>query len=127
MSKKKIVITGIETKRSLGNTPSVRPKIVIVPPPGVANWKRLSGPHQVPGGEKVTISAEWQCLELAQWRTRYSDGTIGYPVSAKGPWRLHRGPKEIFEFQFADPVNPRFIGEIITFNVEMLVSEEGWK
>jgi hypothetical protein len=117
-----IKVTGFEAKRSIG-PPDVRPGAVVVPPQGVYNWTRVSGPHDVPGGQKVTVRARWKCFEIGLWRTLYSDGTVGFPVSAKGPWRLHRGPKEIFEFQPSDPFNPRLIGEVITFDVEMTVTE----
>jgi hypothetical protein len=116
-----IKITGYEKKLSLGSAPTQRPPVVMVPPQGVANWKRIDGPHEVPGGQKVTVRAQWKCFEFGIWRTLYDNGSVGFPVSAKGPWRLHRGPKEVFEFQLSDPVNPRFIGEIVTFDVEMMV------
>jgi hypothetical protein len=124
----KITVTDIEHKRSMGTVPAIRPNIVFVPPPGVSNWQRVSGPEEVPGGQRVILQASWQCLEPGSWRAIYSDGTRGYPVTAgTGPqgqaakWRLHRGPKEIFEFAYHGPVNPRFIGEVVTFTLEMIV------
>jgi hypothetical protein len=117
----KITVTGLEATRSMGHLPQEKPAVVVIPPSGVSNWRRVSGPTECPGGQRVTLTARWQCLEPGQWRTLYSDGTVGYPVNAAGPWRLHRGPKEIFEFQYQDPVNPRFLGEIVTFEMEMIV------
>jgi hypothetical protein len=117
-----IKVTGFSSKRGLG-TVEPRPPVVVVPPHGVFNWTKVSGPHEVPGGQKVIVKARWKCFEPTLWRTLYSDGTVGFPVTAAGPWRLHRGPKEIFEFQTSDPFNPRLIGEVITFEVEMLITE----
>jgi hypothetical protein len=118
-----IKITGYQKRASIDSA-TARPPVVMVPPHGVANWKRVDGPHEVPGGQKVTVIARWKCFEPTLWRTLYSDGTVGFPVTAKGPFRLHRGPKEVFEFQLSDPVNPRLIGEIVTFEIEMLVVAE---
>lgn len=120
-----IKITEYRAKRRMGIIPPERPKVVVVPPPGVANWKRIDGPYEVPGGQKVIIEARWKVFEPGYWRTLYSDGTIGFPVTpSQSRWRLHRGPKEVFEFQTSDPYNTSFLGETLIFEIEMLIKQE---
>jgi hypothetical protein len=119
---RQVYVRSFRASRSVEGLPAEK-RYVAVPPPGVMNWVKLTSPEPIEGGEKVTVRARWQCLERGQWRSMYSDGSYGRPVTAQGPWTLQRGPGEVFHFQTQEPQNPSLIGEVLTLDMDMEVME----